>query len=59
VSGTSHFLILTVFSGLVSVVFAVVHTHVARLQVRYGLKVFAVFLLTALVLGWLMAPFPS
>lgn len=57
-SGTSHFLILTIFSFLVSVVFAVIHTHVPRVQVRYGLKVFAAFLLTALIIGWLMSPFP-
>ena len=58
-SGTSHLLILMIFSFLVSVVFAVIHTHVPRVQVRYGLKVFAAFLLTALIIGWLMSPFPS
>jgi hypothetical protein len=58
-NGVSHFLILVIFAFLVSVVFAILHTHDHRQQLKYGIKVFAAFLLTAIIIGWLMYPFPS
>lgn len=50
---------LVVFALIVSIVFALIHTNDLKGQLRFGIKVFAAFLLTALVVGWLMHPFPS
>lgn len=54
----SHFSALVLFSILVSVVFAVLSKQNLREQLIYGLKVFAAFVGIALVLGWIMYPFP-
>jgi hypothetical protein len=54
----SHLLILVLFSFLVSLVFAVLLRDDARSQLRFGGLVFGGFVLSALVLGWLMYPFP-
>jgi len=55
---SSHFALLIVFSFLVAVVFAQMARDRPRDQLRYGAIVFAGFVATALVLGWLMYPFP-
>jgi undecaprenyl pyrophosphate phosphatase UppP len=55
---TSHFLLLSLFAFLVAVVFAVLMRDQPREQLRFGAMVFAAFLLSALVLGWIMLPFP-
>lgn len=55
---TSHVLYLVVFAALVSVVFAVLQKDQPREQVRFGLMLFGAFVLSALVLGWLMLPLP-
>lgn len=54
----SHFLFLVLFALLVSVVFAVIMKDQPREQVRFGGLLFAGFVVSALVLGWLMYPFP-
>jgi len=54
----SHFAALVLFSFLVSVVFAVLSKQNLREQLIYGLKVFAAFVGIALLLGWIMYPFP-
>ena len=54
----SHFLLLVLFALLVSVVFAVLMKDEPREQVRFGGLLFAGFVGSALVLGWLMYPFP-
>jgi hypothetical protein len=54
----SHFLLMVLFASFVSIVFAVLQRDEPRDQVRLGLKYFAAFVLSALVLGWLMLPFP-
>lgn len=54
----SHFLVLVVFAFLVSLVFAVLLRDDPRTQLRFGALVFGAFLLSAVVLGWLMYPFP-
>jgi hypothetical protein len=54
----SHFLLLFLFAFLVSVVFAVLMRDDSRSQLRFGGLVFGTFVLSALVLGWLMYPFP-
>lgn len=55
---TSHFLLMLLFAFFVALVFAVLMKDQPRDQVRFGAIVFGGFLLSALVLGWLMYPFP-
>lgn len=54
----SHFLLLALFAFFVSLVFAVIAKDSAREQMRFGGLMFAGFLASAFVLGWLMFPFP-
>jgi heme/copper-type cytochrome/quinol oxidase subunit 4 len=54
---TSHFLLLVLFSFLVALVFAVLMRNEPRDQVRFGSMVFGVFVVSAVVIGWLMYPF--
>ncbi len=54
----SHFLLLVVFAFFVSVVFAMLTKDNAREQLRFGGLLFAGFIASAIVLGWLMYPFP-
>lgn len=55
---TSHFLLLIVFSFLVSLVFAVLLRDDPRTQLRTGGMMFGGFVAAAVVLGWLMYPLP-
>ena len=55
---TSHFLLLVLFAVLVSAVFAALSRDDPRAQLRTAALMFAGFVGTALVLGWLMLPFP-
>lgn len=55
---TTHFTLLLVFSFLVALVFAALMRDQPKEQLRFGVLVFGGFVLTALVLGWLMYPFP-
>lgn len=54
----SHFLLLALFAAFVSLVFATLMRDDPREQVRYGGLLFAAFVLTGVVVGWLMYPFP-
>ena len=54
----SHLLLLVVFAFFVSLVFAVLTKDGAREQIRFGATLFGGFILVAIVLGWLMFPFP-
>jgi protein-S-isoprenylcysteine O-methyltransferase Ste14 len=54
----SHFLLLVVFAFFVSLVFALLAKDTAPEQLRFGGMLFGGFILAALVLGWLMYPFP-
>jgi hypothetical protein len=54
----SHLLLLILFAFFVSLVFAVIAKDETREQVRLGAAMFGGFLVSALVLGWLMFPFP-
>ena len=54
----SHLLLLVVFAFFVSLVFAVIAKDEARDQLRFGGMMFGGFLAAAIVLGWLMYPFP-
>ncbi len=55
----SHLLSLLVFSGLVSAVFAALLRDDPASQRRFGTRLFLGFVLSVVVLGWLMAPLPS
>lgn len=54
----SHLLNLVVFSALVSTVFATLLRDTTKARVRFGFWAFGAFVLSTLVLGWLMNPFP-
>jgi hypothetical protein len=54
----SHLLILIVFSFLVATVFATLLREGRRERLRFGALSFAAFVLSALVLGWVMGPVP-
>lgn len=54
----SHLLLLAIFAFFVSLVFAVLTKDEAVEQLRFGGMLFAGFIVSALVLGWLMYPVP-
>jgi hypothetical protein len=54
----TQFPALLLFSFLVSVVFGLLAKDTPRERVIYGAKVFAAFVGIAIILGWLMYPFP-
>ena len=54
----SHILLLAVFAFFASLVFAVLSKDEAGEQIRFGATLFGGFILVAIVLGWLMFPFP-
>lgn len=54
----SHFVLLIVFSFFVSLIFAFLTKDELREQIRFCGLLFAGFLATAVVLGWLMYPVP-
>jgi heme A synthase len=56
--GLTHFPAMLLFSFLVSVVFGVIAKDTPRERVIYGAKVFAAFVGVAILLGWIMYPFP-
>ena len=49
---------MTLFAFLVSVVFATLSKEGIREKVLYGIKCFALFMIVAVALGWIMYPFP-
>jgi hypothetical protein len=54
----SHLLLLVLFAFFVSLVFAALTKDDPREQLRFGALLFGGFIVSALVLGWLMYPFP-
>jgi hypothetical protein len=54
----SHVLLMVLFAFFVSLVFAVIAKDSVRDQVRLGGMMFGGFMLAAVLLGWLMYPFP-
>ena len=54
----SHLLLLALFAFFVSLVFAVIAKDDPVEQLRFGGMMFGGFLVSAIVLGWLMYPFP-
>lgn len=55
---SSHILVMALFAVLVSTVFAVLLRDQPREQLALGARIFGAFIGVALVLGWLMYPFP-
>ncbi|HEU0107510.1 MAG TPA: hypothetical protein VFT38_15125 [Vicinamibacteria bacterium] len=55
----SHLMALVTFSVLTSAVFATLLRDDPRSRLRFGLLAFAAFVASAVVVGWLMYPFPS
>jgi hypothetical protein len=54
----SHFLLMLIFSLCVSAVFAGLMREETREQLMVGAKMFGAMVAAALILGWLMLPFP-
>jgi hypothetical protein len=54
----SHLLLLVLFAFFVSLVFAVLTKDEVGEQVRFGGLLFGGFIVSAVVLGWLMYPIP-
>jgi hypothetical protein len=54
----SHFVLLVIFAFFVSLVFAVIAKDQVADQLKFGGMMFGGFLASAIVLGWLMYPFP-
>ena len=50
----THFLMILLFSALVSIVFGVISREERPAQMRYGANIFVKFVGIALVLGWLL-----
>jgi hypothetical protein len=55
---TSHFLTMTLFALIVSIVFGTLLKDDLRSQARTAGLMLAGFVAAAFVLGWLMFPFP-
>jgi hypothetical protein len=54
----SHLLLMTLFAFFVSLVFSVIAKDDVREQARVGGLMFAGFIVVAIVVSWLMYPFP-
>lgn len=54
----SHFLFLVVYALLVSIVFATLLKDVRGEQIKAAAMMFGGFLAAAVVISWLMFPFP-
>jgi hypothetical protein len=54
----SHLFLLVLFAFFVSLVFAVIARDDAHEQIKLGGLMFAGFIASAFVLGWVMYPFP-
>lgn len=53
-----HFPAMVIFAFLASVVFGVLGRNTTWERVRYGIKSFVLFVGIAVLLGWIMYPFP-
>ena len=54
----SHLLLMMLFAFFVSLVFALLAKDEPQEQLRFGGLMFGGFIVSAIVLGWLMYPFP-
>jgi hypothetical protein len=55
----SHLFALIVFSLLASIVFATLLREDRKSRMRFALMTMGAFVLSAVVVGWLMYPFPN
>jgi len=55
----SHFLLMVAYAALVSTFFSLLWRSEPRARVKLFLQMFLAMVLGAIVLGWLMFPFPS
>jgi hypothetical protein len=55
----SHLLSLVIFSALVATTFATLLRDELAARLRLGALLFGAFVLSSIVVGWLMYPFPS
>ncbi len=55
---SSHLLVMMLFAAFVSLIFAVLMTDQPADQIKLGGRLFAGFVGAALVLGWILFPFP-
>ena len=55
---TSHFLLMVIFSALVSLVFTFLTQYGTRERIRYFFFLTGAYVLISVVAGWLMYPFP-
>ena len=53
-----HFSAMLIFSFLTSIVFGVISKDTPRGRILYAAKSFGFFVGVALILGWVMYPFP-
>lgn len=53
-----HFAAMALFAFFASVVFGTIGRDTLRGRVLYGIKAFVLFIVIAVVLGWIMYPFP-
>lgn len=53
-----HFPAMVLFAFLASVVFAVIGKQSLKPRIFYGIKCFVLFIGIAILLGWIMYPFP-
>lgn len=49
---------MALFAFLTSVVFAVIGRQALKPRILYGIKCFVLFIGIAILLGWIMYPFP-
>jgi hypothetical protein len=54
----SHFVLLMIFSACVAVVFAALMRDTTREQITLAAKMFGGLVAAAVLIGWLMYPFP-
>ena len=55
---TSHLGLMVLFALFVATIFATLMRDTVKDQVQFGLRLFAGFVVAALVMGWLMYPLP-
>ena len=55
---SSHFVMMVLFAFFVSLVFSLIAKDETRERLRLGAFMFGGFLAAAIVLSWLMYPFP-
>jgi hypothetical protein len=55
---TSHFGLMLLFAFFVSLIFATIQKDTPAEQMKLGARMFAMFIVAAFVLGWVMRLFP-